>query len=61
MIALQNAKEKGEILTGLVYIESNTNTLHDLLETTQTPLNTLKEDLLCPGVNALEALNESLR
>jgi len=61
MIALQNAKEKGEILTGLVYIEPNTNALHDVLETTKTPLNTLKEDLLCPGVDALEALNQSLR
>lgn len=61
MIALQNAKEKGEILTGLVYIEPNTNALHDVLQTTKTPLNTLKEDLLCPGIDALEALNESLR
>ncbi|CAH0997391.1 hypothetical protein EMA8858_03523 [Emticicia aquatica] len=61
MTALQNAKEKGEILTGLVYIEPNTNALHDVLQTTKTPLNTLKEDLLCPGIDALEALNESLR
>ena len=61
MIALQNAKEKGEILTGLVYIEPNTNALHDVLQTTKQPLNALKEDLLCPGVDALEALNESLR
>nr|WP_299422051.1 2-oxoacid:ferredoxin oxidoreductase subunit beta [uncultured Emticicia sp.] len=61
MIALQNAKEKGEILTGLVYIEPNTNALHDVLQTAKTPLNTLKEDVLCPGIDALEALNESLR
>ena len=61
MIALQNAKEKGEILTGLVYIEPNTNALHDVLQTSKQPLNTLKEDVLCPGVDALEALNQSLR
>jgi 2-oxoglutarate/2-oxoacid ferredoxin oxidoreductase subunit beta len=61
MIALQNAKEKGEILTGLVYIEPNTNALHDVLQTAKTPLNTLNEDVLCPGIDALEALNESLR
>ena len=61
MIALQNAKEKGEILTGLVYIEPNTNALHDVLQTAKQPLNTLKENVLCPGVDALEALNESLR
>lgn len=61
MNAIQNSKEKGEILTGLIYIEPNTNALHDVLQTTKTPLNTLKEDLLCPGVDALEALNQSLR
>jgi len=61
MNAIQSAKEKGEILTGLVYIEPNTNALHDVLNTTKTPLNTLKEDVLCPGVDALEVLNESLR
>jgi 2-oxoglutarate ferredoxin oxidoreductase subunit beta len=61
IMAVQNAKEKGEILTGLIYIEPNTTALHDVLQTTKTPLNALKEDLLCPGVDALEALNESLR
>ncbi|WP_435353357.1 2-oxoacid:ferredoxin oxidoreductase subunit beta [Emticicia sp. SJ17W-69] len=61
MNAIQTSKEKGEILTGLIYIEPNTNALHDVLQTTKQPLNTLKEDLLCPGVDALEALNESLR
>lgn len=61
MIALQNAKAKGEILTGLIYIEPNTKGLHDVLGTTATPLNELKEDILCPGVDALEALNQSLR
>lgn len=61
MIALQNSKEKGEILTGLVYIEPNTNALHDVLQTAKQPLNTLKENVLCPGIDALEALNESLR
>lgn len=61
MNAIQTSKEKGEILTGLIYIEPNTNALHDVLQTTKTPLNTLKEDLLCPGVDALEALNQSLR
>lgn len=61
MNAIQNSKEKDEILTGLIYIEPNTNALHDVLQTTKTPLNTLKEDILCPGVDALEALNQSLR
>ncbi len=61
MTALQNAKASGEILTGLIYIEPNTKNLHEVLGTTATPLNQLKEDVLCPGVDALEALNQSLR
>ena len=61
MVAVQNAKKTGEILTGLIYIDPSTNALHDVLETTKKPLNTLKEDVLCPGIDALEALNESLR
>jgi 2-oxoglutarate/2-oxoacid ferredoxin oxidoreductase subunit beta len=61
MIALQNSKTKGEILTGLVYIEPNTNALHDVLESSEKPLNSLKKEVLCPGSAALEDLNESLR
>ncbi|WP_337044648.1 2-oxoacid:ferredoxin oxidoreductase subunit beta [Emticicia sp. 17c] len=61
MIALQNAKSKGEILTGLIYIEPETQNLHEVLGTCETPLNMLKEDVLCPGIDALEALNQSLR
>jgi 2-oxoglutarate/2-oxoacid ferredoxin oxidoreductase subunit beta len=61
MNALQNAKLKGEILTGLLYIEPNSTSLHDVLRTSSLPLNTLKENTLCPGIDALEALNQSLR
>lgn len=61
MNALQNAKAKGEILTGLLYIDPSSTNLHDVLKTTVQPLNTLKENILCPGIDALEALNQSLR
>jgi 2-oxoglutarate/2-oxoacid ferredoxin oxidoreductase subunit beta len=61
MTALQKAREKGEILTGLLYIEPESASLHDILKTSPLPLNTLKENVLCPGNEALEALNQSLR
>jgi 2-oxoglutarate ferredoxin oxidoreductase subunit beta len=61
MVALQKAKEKGEILTGLLYIEPESTSLHDILQTSSKPLNSLKENVLCPGIDALEALNASLR
>jgi len=59
--ALGNAREKGEILTGLLYIDETSTELHDLINTTDTPLNTLGKDLLCPGSEALAKLNASLR
>ncbi len=59
--AIHNAKEKGEILTGLLYIDENSSDLHSMLETSDTPLNALGKDALCPGSEALAKLNSSLR
>ena len=58
---LQKAKATGEILTGLLYIDTNSVELHDLLKTTEQPLNTLQEDVLCPGSEALEMINRERR
>ena len=61
MNAVQNARGKGEILTGLLYINSDSSDLHDILETADTPLNSLTQVDLCPGSVALSKLNASLR
>src|SRR4051812_3035774 len=37
--AIHSAKEKGEILTGLLFIDENSSDLHSLLNTSETPLN----------------------
>ena len=59
--AMQRAKQKGEILTGLLYIDESSNDLHDILNSSETPLNELTKDSLCPGAEALTKLNSSLR
>lgn len=59
--ALTRAREKGEILTGLLYIDESSQDLHSLLDTTETSLNKLGKDILCPGSDALAKLNASLR
>ena len=59
--ALDDAAEKGEILTGLIYVDTDPNDLHDTLNTVGKPLNTLKEDCLCPGNSTLQSINESFR
>jgi 2-oxoglutarate ferredoxin oxidoreductase subunit beta len=59
--ATHRSKENGEILTGLIYVDTATSDLHDILLTSETPLNALTKEDLCPGSAALEKLNESLR
>ncbi|WP_020530476.1 2-oxoacid:ferredoxin oxidoreductase subunit beta [Flexithrix dorotheae] len=59
--ALIKARDRGEILTGLLYINPKSNPLHDTLKSSDKPLNTLKEKDLCPGSKKLEEINSSLR
>ncbi len=61
MNAVQNSRVKGEILTGLLYMDPETADLHDLIKTSDVPLNSLPKSILCPGSEALEKLNAGLR
>ena len=61
IIAVQKAKQKGEILTGLLYLDPESSDLHNILKTSDRPLNALTKDELCPGSDALAPLNASLR
>jgi 2-oxoglutarate/2-oxoacid ferredoxin oxidoreductase subunit beta len=61
MNRLQQAKANGEILTGLYYINPDSKELHELMGTTDKPLNQLKKEELCPGAEVLEVINESFR
>jgi 2-oxoglutarate/2-oxoacid ferredoxin oxidoreductase subunit beta len=59
--AVREAKRRGEILTGLLYINPASSDLHSMLNTTERPLNSLGKDALCPGSAALEKLNSTLK
>lgn len=59
--AVQRSKSRGEILTGLLYLDESSQELHDLIKTTDRPLNALVEKDLCPGSDTLAKLNTSLR
>ena len=61
LATLERARVAGEIATGLIYIEDEANELHEVLGTTDRPLNELSERELCPGSKALDAINVSLR
>ena len=58
---LQHHAAKGQIVTGLLYIEKESEDLHTHLHTVDAPLNTLSEKELCPGQAALDKFNAGLR
>ena len=61
MNAVLNAKAKNEILTGLLYVNPDTHDLHHMIKSSDRPLNTLKQEELCPGSEALKEINAGLR
>jgi 2-oxoglutarate ferredoxin oxidoreductase subunit beta len=61
MTFLQKHAAKGQIVTGLLYVDHEADDLHAHLNTVDTPLNTLNEQALCPGSAALDKINASLR
>jgi 2-oxoglutarate ferredoxin oxidoreductase subunit beta len=56
-----NAKEGGEILTGLLYMNPDTEDLHHTINTSPVPLNKLGEKELCPGAIRLNEINADFR
>ena len=58
---LEKCRKTGEIATGLLYLDPEAEELHDVMNTTERPLNELAEADLCPGSKALAAINASLR
>jgi len=52
---------KGEIITGLLHFEENSEDLHVHLNTVGAPFNQLSEKELCPGSGMLEKINAALR
>ena len=58
---IQLHQARGEIITGLLYVDADADDLHRNLSTFAAPLNRLAEADLCPGAAALAALNAELR
>jgi 2-oxoglutarate ferredoxin oxidoreductase subunit beta len=52
---------RGEVVTGLLYVDPLASDLHAALNTSDRPLNSLGVRELCPGAGALEKINASLR
>lgn len=61
MSYMQQHAARGEVVTGLLYIDPVATELHTSLNTCEAALNTMDAKLLCPGRSALEKINASLR
>jgi len=61
MTRLAEAHDKGEVLTGLFYVNTKSPSFLDMLNMVDQPLATLPESLTRPGMEVLEAAMEELR
>ena len=61
MAHMQRHHEMGEVVTGLLYVDPLATDLHNALNTSDRPLNSMGKEQLCPGSKALDRLNDSLR
>jgi len=61
MSCLQEHQGRGEIVTGLLYVNESVPDVHEMSRTTDTPLVNIPWQELCPGSAALDSLQEEYR
>ena len=58
---LEEHHGKGEVVTGLLYVDESVPDLHEMNQTTEGALTNLPYEKLCPGAAALDRLQEDYR
>ena len=58
---VRSRQHAGELVTGLLYIDEAQLDMHDVNDTTKTPLNRVPFEALCPGAETLAALQKRFR
>jgi 2-oxoglutarate ferredoxin oxidoreductase subunit beta len=58
---IQEHQARGEVVTGLLYVDPEAGDLHGHLNTSTSPFNRLGATELCPGAEVLAMINASLR
>ena len=61
MSFIQTHQARGEVVTGLLYVDNDAADMHEHLGTPNQPFNTMGAAQLCPGSAALARINASLR
>ena len=54
-----DSRDKGEIVTGLIYLDQNEKDTHDSLQTSIKPFNSLTQKELSPGTRAINEINRN--
>jgi 2-oxoglutarate ferredoxin oxidoreductase subunit beta len=60
-MTLRRSAAKGEVATGLLYVNESQEDLHSALGTVDRPLNAIPMSELCPGSKRLDEINARLR
>jgi 2-oxoglutarate ferredoxin oxidoreductase subunit beta len=58
---IRDAQSKGEVVTGLLYIDEGSRDMHGHAGTIDEPLTTLPYEALCPGNDELQKLQQRFR
>jgi len=58
---LQDLQARGEVPTGLLYLNPKSSDMHEMSATTEVPLSKVPYEKLCPGSAKLAALQEAYR
>ncbi|HKQ70059.1 MAG TPA: 2-oxoacid:ferredoxin oxidoreductase subunit beta [Polyangiaceae bacterium] len=58
---VQNCQSRGEIPTGLLYLDETSKDMHDGSATVDTPLSELPYETLCPGSDVLDQFQRAYR
>jgi 2-oxoglutarate/2-oxoacid ferredoxin oxidoreductase subunit beta len=58
---LEQHRHRGEIATGLLFVDKQARDMHDTSKTTEVPLAQLPYQKLCPGSAALDELQKTFR
>ncbi len=58
---IKDYKAQDKILTGLLYMDPDSQELHETIDSSKKPLRKLTESELCPGNKVLKNINDSLR
>ena len=61
LAAIRSRAARGEVATGLLYVDPSEQDLHSTLGTVARPLNGLSEEELCPGAGRLADINAGFR